>query len=607
MVSRHNLEDSLDARCSIKKNVFLDMPTEIYWILLSLLAAVILIVIGFVLGWFLARLRHAKLQSHLSTEHALLQERLSIATSQQKQLQESSQQNAEQQRALEEEFRREMAKRAAAEQLNAQIPDLKEKIVLKDRLLEEAAQRESHLRSSFSQVETQLADERKANEERLATALKNAAEKLQILEEARAKLLDAFKALSSDALQLNSKAFFDLAKSHLDKVQETSKGELEKRHQAIEQVLKPVQESIQKMDGKIFELEKAREGAYAQLKEQVRNLQETQVALRDETSNLVQALRFPQVRGAWGEMQLKRVVELSGMLDHCDFFTQSTVRTSDGLLRPDLVVKLPGNKQVVVDAKVSLSAYLEGVEAQDDAQRQACLERHARQIRNHIHELSRKAYFEQFDPAPEFVVLFLPGEVFFSAALQQDPGLIEVGVGKNVILATPTTLIALLRAVAYGWRQENLAQSAMKISALGKALYKSLGAFGEHLTRMGKNLGLAVDSYNSAVGSLERNVLPKARRFEQYGVQTSQRVDELQPVEQTLRRPQAEELLVDATESEMDTLALADELSLSDEAENVELAAEDVEEVEPTTAKLQQINKDEAVKPLKENDEELSE
>ncbi len=358
-----------------------------------------------------------------------------------------------------------------------------------------------------------------------------AVEKLALVETLQKSFVEQFQGASASALKNNNEAFLQLAEQAFDK-----------RSQAIGEMVKPVKESLEKFDGKIRDIEQARTGAYAMLKEQVGSLIETQKELRRETSNLSKALRAPTVRGRWGEMQLKRVVEMAGMVDHCDFYEQTTVSTEERRYRPDLLVKLPGDKNLVVDAKAPLEAYLQAIETSDERVRQEKLREHAQSIRNHMTLLSRKSYWEQFQPTPEFVVLFLPGETFFSAALEYDPALIEVGVDQKVILATPTTLIALLRAVAYGWRQESLSKNAEQISALGKELYKRIADLGSHWEKVGKGLSHAVQAYNKAVGSLESRVLVSARRFAELGGEKE--MDLLSPIDEMPRSLQAPEVVV---------------------------------------------------------------
>jgi len=421
---------------------------------------------------------------------------------------------------------------ATAQEKNSRIPQLELEAGTAARDLQTLREQQARSASRIAALETQLTEERKATSEKLA-----------LLGEAQARFSDAFKALSAEALRHNNTSFLELAKSTLEKTQEGARGDLEKREEAIDALVRPMRESLEKVDAKINDLEKARSGAYEALTTQVRSLAETQNYLRSETSNLVRALRSPIVRGRWGEIQLRRVVELAGMIDHCDFVEQTTVQTEEGRLRPDMIVRLPAGRDIVVDAKASLNAYLESLEASDDASRIERLQQHAVQLRTHIDQLSRKSYGEQFKTAPEFVVLFIPGEVFFSAALERDPSLIEYSVGKNVMLASPTVLIPLLRAVYYGWKEEKLALNAREVCQLGGELYKRFADLSSHFAKLGKSLNSSIEAYNGAVGSVESRVLVSARKFKDLGVAPLGMEIELLPqVEQIARDLQAPEL-----------------------------------------------------------------
>ncbi len=364
-----------------------------------------------------------------------------------------------------------------------------------------------------------------------------AQQKLALLENARMALADAFKALSADALRNNNLSFLELARAALEKFQEQAKGDLSRRQQAIDELVKPVRETLEKFDRRVGEIELSRLDAYSRLTEQVLSLRTTQEQLQKETVTLAKALGSPQSRGRWGELTLRRVVELAGMQKYCDFDEQVNLPGEEGRLRPDLVVRLPGGRCVAVDAKAPLNAYVEAVNAGDEAARRAKMGENALRIREHIKALSAKSYWERLTPTPEFVVLFLPGESFYSAALEADPTLIEVGVENRVVLATPTTLIALLKAVAFGWRQEALAENATKISELGRELYKRLADMTGHFEDLGQRLEKATESYNKAMGSLESRVLVSARRFEELqAAPTDQRIEPLEPIETLPRK-----------------------------------------------------------------------
>jgi len=374
-------------------------------------------------------------------------------------------------------------------------------------------------------------------EQRLAEAEKSGQESRALLEEAERRFAAAFRGLAAEALQANNEMFLALAREKLAGLHQEAKGDLESRQRAIDELVRPLKESLSRVDASIQQMEQARARAFGALSEQVRALAEAQDLLRAETANLVQALRIPAVRGRWGEIQLRRVAELAGMIEYCDFEEQVQVSGDAGRLRPDMIVRLPNGRQVVVDAKVPLKAYLEALDAPEETERSAKLKEHAKQLRAHLDRLAAKGYWNQFEESPEFVVAFVPGEAFFSAALREDPELIDYGAARRVLLATPTTLIALLLSVAHGWREERLARNADEIRDLGRTLYDRLRTFSEHLLKLGQRLEQSVAAFNDAAASLEARVLPSARRFRDLGAATGE-IPAIEPVASRPRIPE---------------------------------------------------------------------
>ena len=389
-----------------------------------------------------------------------------------------------------------------------------------------ARSRRNKLQYDLEQTELRLKNQEALEEERKAA-----------FELANARLVDAFSDISNRSLRANSDTFLQLARQNLETHQEKAKRELSEREKAVESLVKPLRDALEASQRQISELEKARSEAYGGIKTQLEEMQNSQKSLAQETQNLVKALRRPEVRGRWGEITLRRLVELAGMVEHCDFIEQAHTMTDGQVIRPDMIVKMPDDRQLVVDVKTPLDAYLEAVEAKDDSQRKMGLERHAKNVRAHIRMLSTKAYWEQFEESPEFVILFIPGDQFLSAALAEEPDLIEYALSRQIILATPTSFVALFKAVAYGWRQLALADNAREIRILAEDLYGRLATFVTHMNRVGRQLASSVENYNKAVGSLERSVLPGARKFTELGVHGKKDIEHLEtldPVPRTM-------------------------------------------------------------------------
>lgn len=376
-----------------------------------------------------------------------------------------------------------------------------------------------------------------ALEKELEQEKKSFEEKLDLVNKAEEKFREAFSALSKTALESNNENFIKSARALFEQYSRNFESNFDHRKQEIERFVNPLKDRLSEFDTFVKELERNRNTAYGELKEQLGSLYNSQQSLKKETQNLVSALRKPQVRGRWGEIQLRRVVEMAGMTNYCDFYEQeTTLSDNDKRQRPDMIVRLPNNRNIAVDSKVPLMAYLEAIETENQDQKEQLLANHAKQLKDHLKKLSAKSYYQDIQPAPEFVVCFLPGEIYFYAALEKDPSLIEYGVENNVIISTPTTLISLLKAVAYGWKQEQMAESARTIGELGKDLYTRLYTFSEHLSKVGDGLGSAVKNYNNAVASYESRVLVSARRFSELGVDKGSEIKDISQIETAVRQ-----------------------------------------------------------------------
>lgn len=401
-------------------------------------------------------------------------------------------------------------------------------------LSESLASRESEskdLREQLSEARTGQA----VLSTRLESAERNVLEQKKLLDDAQVKLRDAFAAVSADALSRNNEKFLQLARESFAVLSKEATGSLDQRKAQIEGLLKPMQELLGQYQNRLGDIEKSRTESYSMLREQLGTLAETQRALNTQTGQLVTALSRPTTRGQWGEISLRRLVELAGMSNRCDFVEQASIDTEDGRLRPDMVVHMPGGRDVIIDCKTTLDAFLDAAAATDADAHRACLQRHAQQVRNRCRELSQKSYWSQFKLSPEYVVMFLPGEAFLYAALEMDGSLIEEGLKNRVIIATPTTLIALLRAIEYGWRQEAISENAEQIRSLGKDLYDRIATLGAHFEKLGKAIGGTVGAYNQAVGSLELRVLSTARKISELGAHTEKQVPELDVVDARAR------------------------------------------------------------------------
>jgi DNA recombination protein RmuC len=499
-------------------------------------------IIGALLVWIFLRLitdrRISESLRPLQSEAAAMEERLKNRDQEVQSLSQENRKWEEELDSLRQSLLEESRERASAQKEAEQIVGLRIRLQELEAELKNSREELIRLKQNETELQTLLHKERQEMEE-----------KIRLLDEAATKMEDAFKALSAESLASNNRLFLDLARTTLEKYQSEAKTDLEQRQKAVEGAVAPLKETLEKYTQQVQAMENARQQAYGSLSQYLESMAVAEKQLQKETSNLVQALRSPHVRGRWGEITLKRVAELAGMTGYCDFYEQESVEGEGGKLRPDMVVRLPNQKLVVVDSKAPLQSYLDSLDSPTEEERKNRLRDHARLIQTHMKKLSGKDYWDQFSEAPEFVILFLPGENFFSAALEQNPYLIEEGVNRKVILSTPTTLITLLRAVAYGWRQEALAENAQAISELGKTLFERLVKFSGHFSELGRHLDKSLNAYNEVVGSLESRVLPAARRFKELGISSKAQVPEMPPLEKKARRIQAQEFFPE-TETE---------------------------------------------------------
>jgi DNA recombination protein RmuC len=468
-------------------------------------------VVGLIVGWLIAKSKYSSRFSsalfEYRTQIACLSETLRTKTEELSDARSTLAQSKRELQSANLELLESAKERSAALGKLDHMEDLKASLKLYKKELKTLNEMIANLKRRQAKLETIIVKERIAAEEKIA-----------LLKDIRSNMTDTYKAISASALRENNQSFLDLAETTLSKYMEAAKKDIDARGKEVKDIVHPIHNALHKYDEHIQAMERAREKAYGGLSQQLLSLVRTQDILQKETGKLLKALRIPQVRGRWGEITLKRVAELSGMLNQCDFFEQPTTLAEEGFLRPDMLVYLPGGRQVVVDAKVPLAAYLEALEAETDEECDAMLLTHAKHVQSHIHALARKTYWAQFEQAPEFVVLFIPGESFFSAALAKNPHLIEEGINKNVILATPTTLISLLKTIAFGWRQEAVAENAKTISELGRELYDRLYSMTKHVNRLGREIERCTTTYNQVIGSFEHRVFASARKFKELGL-----------------------------------------------------------------------------------------